>query len=188
MPFDSYPDLLEIQQVSGLLFWGTTSLANEAGWGTKLGFVEKGVHWRPNHGYTLLSGEVNGDEPTMMIYTGPAGFITAVLKNYNTSMLSVLFPGLVDGTSVKIPNSIKPGTDIMNSGSYANYLLFVPEDRTNHPCILFQKATPHIVATAEIKYSHVDRSSFPVIFTASRKSDDADGIAYVGALSGAALR
>lgn len=40
------------------------------------------------------------------------------------------------------------------------------------------KAVPRIQATAKIKLSHTDRMLFPCVFTAARKTSDADGILY----------
>ena len=47
MAFTSYPSSTEIIQVAGLLFLNPTSIANEAGWGTKIGYTRDGVAYSP---------------------------------------------------------------------------------------------------------------------------------------------
>lgn len=188
MGFASYPSMLEISQVSGFLFWGTTSLANEAGWGTKLGYVKGGIDWRPYYGTEVLSGVENGDEPILTVFTGNSGRLIALLRNYNTTALARLFPGLVTGTAVKTPGAIAPGTILSATAAYYGRLLFVPDDEDNHPCLLLQKAVPHALKTTKLKFAHADELVFPCVFEAHRKSDDADGISYLGLIAGATLR
>lgn len=188
MSFDTHPNYQEIIQASGYLFINPTDLSSEAGWGTKLGFVEGGVAWEPGHGVIELTEPETGDEPRYAIYTGNSLKFAAVLQNYNSTVLSVLFPGLVSSGNVNFPGDFKTGQDILDSGNGNIRLLYVPDDRVNHPVFLLQKAAPYISGTAKVKLSHSDRMLFPCIFTGARKTDDVDGIFYVGPLSGAVLR
>ncbi len=189
MSFTSHPDYTEIIKNSGYLFWNPTDLSKgEAGWGTKLGFVEKGVAWEPGHGFIELDQPETGDEPVIGIYTGNNVKLAANLRNYNALALGRLFPGLSGTTFVKIPNTIKTGTNYYANSSYYGQLLYVPSDQINHPCLLLQKAVPRIQSTAKVRVSHVDKMIFPCIFTGARKTSGADGIMYVGPISGAVLR
>jgi len=185
--FTSHPDYSEIIKNTGYLFWNPTDLMVESGWGTKLGFVENGVVWEPGHGYIELTQPETGDEPIIGIFTGNNSRVSVILRNYNAVALERLFPGLVTNTSIKFPSSIKTGNNYFATG-HSGHLLFVPDDQTNHPCLLFQKAIPRISSTAKIRFSHTLQSLFSCVFTAARKSDDVDGILYVGPLLGATLR
>ena len=186
--FASHPDYAEIIQNSGYLFWNPTNLAAEATWGTKIGFVRDGVAWDPGHGFIELDQPETGDEPVIGIYTGNHVIVAALLRNYNATALSLLFPGLTSSTAVKFPSTIKTGVNYYATVGYYGKLLYVPDDQANHPCLLLQKAIPRIHSTARIKLSHYDPMTFPCLFTGARKSNDADGIIYVGPLSGAVLR
>jgi|GEM_PF-2458058 len=185
--FTSHPDYLEILQNAGYLFVNPTNLSvGESGWGTKLGFVRDGVQFDPGIGFIELDQPETGDEPVIGIFTGSNAKVIAPLRNYNINTLSVLFPGLASSATVKVPNTIKTGTNLYTSHSCR--LLYVPEDQTNHPCLLLQKAIPRIHNTARLKFSQTDPIIFPAVFTAARKTSDVDGIWYLGALSGAVLR
>jgi len=187
MAWLTHPDINEIAQTPGYLFWAPTNLSAEGTWGTKLGFTEKGVDFDPGYNYGILSGEEKGEEPLHKINLGQTPTITATLKNYNATALDKLFPGLQAGGAVKSPGTILPGTDLL-SATYTGYLLFVPDDTTNHFCILLQRASPSFIATAKIRHSHSVPGAFPIVFTGARKTNDADGIYYYGLLSGAVLR
>lgn len=136
--FESHPNYIEIVQNAGYLFWNPTDLsAGESGWGTKLGFVENGVNFEPGHGFIELTTPESGDEPTIGIYTGNHALVSAVLRNYNSTALSVLFPGLISSGNLKAPNTLKTGTNYFST--HYGQLLYVPDDQTNHPCLLLQK-------------------------------------------------
>ncbi|RLD10048.1 MAG: hypothetical protein DRI56_03230 [Chloroflexota bacterium] len=185
MGFATHPDVNEIIQVAGYLFWNPTDLSNEAGWGTKLGFCSGGIIFSPNYKIATFRQEETGVEVYKKIYLGCAPVLTAVLKNWNSTLLERLFPGLSSGGAVEFPGSIPAGTDL---SAYSHALIFVPQDTDNHPCLLFQKACPNIVEASKLKFSHRDPTVFPVAFDGLRKSSSTDGIAYFGPLSGAVLR
>jgi hypothetical protein len=185
MAFDNYPAFSEIQQVAGLLFWGTTSLANEAGWGTKLGYVEKGIELLARYGYEERAGAYD-DQPIFAIATGQAPRLIAYLRNYNATALARIFPGLTDSTKIRFPGDISAGADLLSD--HSGRLLFVPDDRDNHPIALFQKAVPRVIATARLRFSHADRLIFPTVFSAFPKTDDEDGVAYIGPIGSGVLR
>ena len=187
MGFLTNPSVDEIVQCSGYLFWNPTNLASEATWGTKLGFVDGGVVFQPGYQVVTVTQEETGQAVYKKIYTGATPVISGVLKSWNSTVIGALFPGLASGASVKITNSFKPGSDL-SSTSYCKPLLYVPQDTTNHPCVLFQKACPNIVETAKLILSHTKRMTFPFVFDALNKTSDADGTAYFGLLSGATLR
>ena len=184
MGFTTYPDYTEILRQPGFLFWGATDLGNEAGWGTKLGFASGGIKFDPGYKVMNLYGEEHGEEPEKRIYLGCEPVVKATLRNYNSTALSALFPGISTGAALKYPNSIKPGTDIVSV--YSNYLLFVPEDQTNNKILLLQKAVANVVAALE--FSRNSEVVFNAIFVGFRKTDDDDGVFYFGDLSGAVLR
>jgi len=187
MAWVTYPDINEIMQQAGFLFWEPSALDVEANWGTKLGFVEKGVDFDFGHNFGILSGEEKGEEPLYKIYLGQTPSVTAILKNYNADVIARLFPGLTSGSAVTSPGTILPGADLFNV-LYTGHLLFVPDDTINHNCILLQKASPCIISTAKVMHSQSTPSAFPIVFTCSRKTNDTDGFYYYGPLSGAVLR
>jgi len=179
------PDPSEILRQPGLLFWNPTALDGEANFGTKLGYQEKPIEVGIDYKFGTLYGEEDGNEPKHKVFLGVGEiFISTLLKNYNATALSVLFPGLTTSTQLKIPNSYYAGSDLLSS----NYgrLLFVPEDSTNNMVVLFQKAAPNI--TGAFRLSRALDTDFPVRFDAYRKTNDVDGRIYVGPLASAVLR
>lgn len=187
MAFLTHPSVEEIIQVAGYLFWNPTNLAAEATWGTKLGFCEGGIVFQSGHSVIPVTQEETGPAVYKVVYVGSRPTLFAVLKNYNSTLLSTLFPGMTTSTAAKFPSTIRPGTDL-SGATYSQPLLFVPQDTTNHPCVLLQKGCPNIVQAAKLKLSHSDRTTFPVVFNGLPKTTDADGTAYFGLLSGAVLR
>lgn len=186
MTFSTHPSITEILQVPGYLFWNPTALTSEATWGAKIGFLEGGVRFEPRYRVQTYTEEEYGDEVRAKVFTGAAPLVTAVFKNWNATLAS-LFPGAGSSLTLKYPGAIAAGTEI-DSTTYAKPLLFVPQDTTNRPCLLVQKAAPNPVETARLQISHTRQTQFPVVFDCLRKSSDADGIYYFGKLSGAVLR
>ena len=184
--FLTYPDYVEIIRGPGLLFWGTTSLASEAGYGTKLGYCETGITFQPGLAYACLTGVEKGNEPIMCISLGNAPQLTALLLNYNATSIARLFPGQTTSTQVQFPGTILAGKDLFDT--YTGRLLFVPDDTANNPILLFQAATPHIVNTAKLKLSHRNNTTFPSVFVGKRKTNDADGTFYMGPIGNGVLR
>ena len=187
MSFLTNPSADEIIQVAGYLFWNPTNLAAEATWGTKIGFCEGGITFSPGHHVEYLHQEETGEALYKVIYCGSSPRLVAVLRNWNETLMACLFPGLVATTALKLPGSILPGTDL-SSSTYSKPVLFVPQDTANHPCVLLQKACPHILDAAKLKFSHKDATTFPAVFDGLPKTTDDNGTAYKGLLSGAVLR
>jgi hypothetical protein len=183
------PDMNEILQVPGYLYWEPSALDVEANWGTLLGFTKTGVSFEPGYGVQHLTAMETGIEPTIKVYLGSAPRISVILRNWNATMISVLFPGLKKSgaTAINAPGAIVAGQDL-TAATYAKYLLFVPVDQTNNPCFLLQSAAPNILRTAKLQASHKNRMLFPCVFDAIRKSSDVDGLYYIGPLSGGTLR
>lgn len=187
MAFLTHPDIGEIIQCEGYLFWNPTSLASEAGWGTKLGFCEGGVQFSPGYQIAPIKEEETGEAVQDIYFLGATPTLTTVLQNYNAIALATLFPGMTTGAALKIPGGLTPGTKL-SSATYSKPLLFVPADTTNHPCVLLQMACPNLPATAKLLLSHSKKTLFPVVFNGIPKTTAADGTAYFGLLSGAVLR
>jgi len=187
MAWASHPDALEILKVPGYLFWNPTALDVEAHWGTKLGFSENGINFEPSIKIAELTTPESGPEPRMMIYIGGYPRISCILQNYNTTLLSRLFPGMITGTTVKFPGTVKMGTNIMTA-TYSKPVLFVPDDQANNPACLLQLATPKVTENMKWLFSHRKRALFPVVFVAGRKDANVDGCYTIGPLSGLTLR
>jgi len=181
---ETSPDPGEVLRVPGLLYWAPTNLSTQA-YGTKLGFLQEGILWEPGYNTITLSGEEKGEEPTHKYYLGPSPKVYARLLNYNATALARLFPGCTSSAKVQYPNSLLAGTDLLGA-SYVDYLLFVPTDTTNNPCLLLQKAAPNVNDT--IRLSRGDDTEFLCVFDAFRKTSNVDGMFYLGAISGATLR
>lgn len=189
--FDTYPDFLELTKLSGMLYWHTGATLDpndENTWGDLLGYTFGPKLLDPGYRLTALSGEYS-DRPIMGIYTGTVPAMLFVLRNYNATMVGRLFPGLSSGKKITMPGTILPGTDIYNVTGYTARLLFVPDNRTSDPCILFQKCCPHVRRTADILVSHTQDFNFPAVFNALQETEaHPDGTIYVGPLSEAVLR
>lgn len=183
MTWTSHPTVSDILRVPGYLFWKPSALTNEATWGTKLGYCAKGIEVLCDIHDVLLTVEETGDEYVYDAFCGAPTKISAVLRNYNATNLARLFPGMTSSTAIKLPGSILAGADL---ASYADYLLFVPDDTTNNPIMLAQKAIPRL--KGKFKFSRVEDTIFPCEFPLLRKSNDADGILYIGPIAGAVLR
>lgn len=161
MTFISHPNQDEIIKGSGYLFYNPTSIANEAGWGTKLGYTAK-----ENAAYSVfftvaaITSEDTGIYPIAEIFLGCQVSLYANLTNYNATTCKLLFPALVGGTSntlVTIPGSLKTGTDNFTTDK----ILFVPEDTARHPCLYFKNISPHLITQAHVIYSHSRETIFP---------------------------
>lgn len=187
MAFSTFPDINELLRSECYVHWNTTSTATEAGWGTKIGFSRGGHVFEPHYRTVDIHYEDTGEEIVDKIYIGSQPKIRVTLENYNATLLAILFPGLNSGSTVKHPNNFLSGQSITGA-SYTSRLMIVPRDSTNHKVLLFQRAAPNILETAKILMSHRDFSTFPVVFDALRKTNDADGIYYMGDLASAVLR
>jgi hypothetical protein len=183
--FTSHPAANEILRVPGYLFWNPSALTNESTWGTKLGFCEKGVDVDFRYLERKLTGEIFGSEWTHDIFLGVNIEVKVVLKNYNTTTVGRLFPGLTSGTSVQFPNSFATGKDLTRYSIAWGRLLFVPEDTTNNPIFILQKAIPNFRGTFPL--SRVRDTSFPCVFSNFRKSDSIAGMYYFGLITGGVL-
>lgn len=184
----TYPNFAEILQVPGFLYWGTTSLANEVGYGTLLGYTEDGVTFEPGQEFYPYKIQETGEEIAGILGLGGSPRLFAVLQNYNATMLARLFPGMNYASAVKMPGAYDAGKALSATSGIYDRLLFAPVDTTNHPCLLFQKAVPHFVEAAKMHFTHSNRLFYPVVFTGLRKTNDADGVMYMGAISGGTLR
>lgn len=189
MAFVTHPSVDEILQVPGYLFWNPTALDSEANWGTKLGFCENGVTFVPAPQFSETHEEEYGEEVRDVIYLGSIPRVTVILQNWNDIMTSVLFPGqYTSSKKITMFGALKPGTSVSTGSTYAKPLLFVPNDRTNKPCLLVQKAVPTFLMQGKVKFSHTERALWAAQFTPVRKTNHADGAVYVGLLAGATLR
>jgi len=182
--FATHPNPAEVLRVPGYLFWNSTSLTSEAGWGTKLGFCEKGVNIEIDYGVKTLISEF-GEEITQKIFLGTNVRITALLKNWNTTALSILFPGQTSLATITVPGTIVPGTSLAST-TYTKALLFVPEDTANNPCAILQKSAPNF--GKEFKFSRVEDTVYFCVFDGIRKTNDAEGLYYMGLIGSGVLR
>lgn len=161
MTFLSHPNQDEIIKGSGYLFYNPTNIASEATWGTKLGYTEKhNAAFSPGIRTIEITEEDSGSYVTKSIFVGATPRLYANLINWNATVLGLLFPSLVGGTSGKlvgVPGSLKTGTDTFT----ANKVLFVPEDTARHPAVYFKDIAPKIIESAQIIFSHSDRTVFP---------------------------
>ena len=184
----TYPNFNEILQVPGFLYWNPTGFTTENQYGTLLGYTESGVQFRPNISVIPVRTEERGAEPSLVIYTGASPVLTVVLQNYNNTMISRLFPGMLGTNAINYPGSFFPGTDLANTSTHYKPLLFMPVNETDHFCLLFQKAVPSLVETAQLNLQHDKRVFFTGVFRAIRKTSHADGSFYMGNKTGAVLR
>lgn len=186
MAWLTHPATAEILRIPGYLFWNPSGLASEAQWGTKLGYCEKGVEVDIAPQTGLLGNEEYGEEPIYKVFLGTIIKVTAILKNYNATALARLFPGQTSGATIEVPGAtIKAGHSLV-SGTYTDHLLFIPDDTTNNPIMILQKAAPNAIAS--MKFSRVDDTTFICVFDGLRKTNDADGLIYIGAIGGGMLR
>jgi len=65
-------------------------------------------------------------------------------------------------------------------------LLFVPDDITNNNIVILQKAVPNIVDS--IFLTRDKDTMFECVFDGFMKSDDVDGILYIGDITGGTIR
>jgi len=180
--FATHPDVSEILQVPGLLFTGPTAFDAEAHWGTKLGYCKNGVFFDPGYQVEEVHQEEAGEAVWKVFYLGSIPRIFAILRNWNATALGQFFPGLVTGSALNFPGSLKPGAEL-SSATYSKKLLFVPDDAVNNPCCYMNLACPHIQQTAKLALSHSNKMEFPAVWTGILSGSRA----YVGPLSGASL-
>lgn len=185
MSWVSHPAISEILRVPGYLFWNPANLASEAGWGTKLGYTEKGIDVDVDIDSGLLQNEEAGEEIQYKIYLGTTVRVSCQLKNYNANTLAQLFPGMSSATKIQVPGIILPGKDL-NTLVYTSHLLYVPDDETNNPIMILQKAQPNIYGS--FIFSRQKDLIFNCLFDGFRKSNDLDGILYIGDITTGNLR
>ena len=187
MTFAAYPNINEIMRVPGLLFWNPTNLSAEATWGTKLGYTDTGVTLEPVGDFLPIKREEYGNRTEDVFYAGNSPQLVCVLQSWNTTAIERCFPGMGGTLTVSSPGAYRPGKMISRSNTAP--LLFVPDDTTNNPCLLLQKACPRQANGIKIRFSHTDRIFLSIVFHALTKSNSySDGQYYVGPLSGAVLR
>ena len=185
MAWVSHPNTTEILRQPGYLFWNPSALTNETTWGTKLGFTQTGVKVEILPKYIYHNTEEDGDLPSIKLYAGCFVRIYATLLNYNATALARLLPGLTSGATIKIPNILKTGYNL-NNVTYTDTLLFVPDDITNNNIVILQKAVPNIVDS--IFLTRDKDTMFECVFDGFMKSDDVDGILYIGDITGGTIR
>jgi len=159
MAWNSHPDIDEIIRAPGYLFVNPTGTATEADWGTKLGYTEDGIRIKIAYNTTLLDVEDTGLDWKYKVFTGCNVKVMVLLKNWNTVALKQLMPGMSSTTKIIIRNSIKTGT-LLNSATYTDKILFVPDDQTNNPACILRKASANISADIELHRSK--DTKFPI--------------------------
>jgi hypothetical protein len=184
MTWVGHPSVNEILRVPGYLFWAPSALTSEATWGTKLGFCDGGIRLEILPQYVYHRTEEDGTQPSIKLYKGVFCKLYATMLNFNATALARLFCGLTSGTTIKVPGSINIGTDV-NSDTYRDRLLFVPDD-TNNPICVVQRACPNI--TQSFYFTRDNDTVFECVFDGFNKTTDADGTLYVGLKSGGTLR
>ena len=180
-----YPNVInEVLRIPGFLYWNTTNLDSESGYGKLLGYTEQGIELRTSQQLLKFTTPESGDEVDRIYTTGSTPQLLCVLKNYQPDALSAIFPGLSSSAELRYPGNILAGQELSND-THSKRLLFVPEN-LNNPCVLLQKACANV--SSALKFSRRDFLNFPVIFDALRKTDDPDGVYYVGDIQNGVLR
>lgn len=183
MVWVSHPNTDDILRVPGYLFWGPTNLDKEANWGTKLGYCETGLRIEIIPKYIYHRIEEDGGEPSIKLYGGTFVRAYATLKNFNAIALSVVFSGLSSDEKINIPGNITAGKNMV---TIYDRLLFIPDDRANNPIAILQKACANVVQAFYFKRD-ID-TMFESVFDGFRKSNDTDGILYIGNIEDGELR
>jgi hypothetical protein len=98
--------------------------------------------------------------------------------------MGAIFPGLSTDEKINFPGTYATGKDMVTV--LTNRLLFVPDDETNNPICLVQKASGAIVQPFYFRRN--TDVNFECVFDCFRKTNNIDGIIYVGLLSGGVLR
>lgn len=182
--WSSHPNVNEILRVPGYLFWGTTALTDETTWGTKLGFTETGIRIETIPRYIYHRIEEDGAEPSIKLYGGTFCRLYCTLKNYNETAINAIFPGLSTEEKINFPGIYATGKDLTTV--LTGRLLFVPDDEENNPICLAQKASGTLVQAFYFR-RNLD-TNFESVFDCFRKSNDRDGILYVGPIAEGVLR
>lgn len=179
--FTSHPSGAKVIRARGYLFKNPTNLGTEAGWGTKLGYLKKGIIIVWNQHIETYSGVVNGQEPTLSVYCGGAVMASFSLRSYDANIIDTALPGRYS-TGIRLPGTIAAGTSM---AAYRNVLLFVPCDRERHPAVLMRSAVIEI--KEQTKLSIQNEVEFLCHAKAFRASDDADGIFFMGPITNVTL-
>lgn len=179
------PDDDDILRSPGLLYWAPSALS-PGSFGTALGFTQNGILINFNINIVDLDVQDTGDEPIYAIDTGRKIEVVATLLNYNTTALARMIPGQTSGNEIRIPNSVDTGDDLALNSSIFSHLLFVPDDTTNNFIFILQKAVPRLVQP--IRLSRDGDTAYQVEFTGYRKTDNVDGVFYMGPLANGNLR
>jgi len=179
MSWLSHPDVDEIIRVPGYLHINPTSKTTEAGWGTKIGYVEKGVIIRIDYKTLLLDEEDSGLDWKYKLFLGVNVKLIATLKNWNAGIISQLVPGMSSTTNMGMRNSYKTGN--LQTTNYK--VLYVPEDRTNNPCFYLRAGRPNIMG--DITANRGKDMEFPLAWDGFNSSGDS--LFYFGTWAGLTL-
>jgi len=161
----------------------TSALALSSG--EHLGEIRAGV-FMINHSAEEVTAEEFGGKRVDYVRTGDSAALTAVLREFDATSLSLIFPNVT--TSSKTGRPIIKGrsfattasTDtIKRSGSFASdkamKLLFLPNSPDQVPAIIIYSAIPVPDAAGELALTNKAEAGFPVAFQATH---DVNGHLY----------
>lgn len=181
------PDTEDILRMPGFLYWNPTDLGDApAGYGDNLGYLRDGIIVDPNISTVFLTEEETGDEPQHAIYTGTYVKAVANLFNYNSTTLARLSPGLSSSNQIRIPDTQLAGKDFYSDSAIFGRLLFVPDDIANNMVFILQKCAPQLVKGINILRG--ENIFYQCQFVGTRKTNDVDGLFYLGPIGSAVLR
>jgi len=170
-------DLNDVVQVPGRLCINPTNLATDfPHGGTELGTVRECYVEDLTTTWEVRAEEYGG-EVVESVYTGSGYAFGCILRQFDDTALSTIFPNTVLGTVTQrrgIYWPQKTGGSAVREGhllsSRSVKLLFSPLDSVRNRAVYFFRALPRVAETARVMLSFKDRAEIPVIFLAIRDS------------------
>lgn len=183
---NSLGDVDKVLRSPGSLYWNPVNLVDD--FGVHLGHRNKPIVFISGieGGVQFLPGdETTGDEFNHAIFTGINPYAVVTFLEHNSNVIKLAFANMVDGDDIK-GYSENTGKDYASDASIFGKLLFVPDDQANNKILLLQKVVPIAIDAQEI--SKNGNIEYTVKFQCFRKSNDQDGIFYLGDIENGVLR
>jgi len=173
----SSPSSAELFTQPGYLYITPTDLTSPpGGFGTQLGFSERGVEFFPGYNVATAPGEEYGEELVVKVFIGAQARIRTIFKSWNANVFTQAFPGLFESAkaNARFPGDVESGQRLDNN-TYAKTLLFAPRDSGEHNKILIaQYAVPNFPETESLNFRLNDPSVFSVTWDLFRRDGGSD--------------
>ncbi len=164
-------DITQVLRVPGRFCSAPTNLsAAFPHGGTALGIIHHAAARRIGR-YDFVRAHEFAGEVVEVVEGGADWVMAAMVRQYDNDAIAAIWPHTgTGGTSsdkyIEYPGSTNRAGTLLSTNAFV--LMFVPNDTTNHPCVLMRRAVPMIEETAELRLSVLYEFATPVVFACLR--------------------